>query len=254
MTESEVTILSKRKRYIAAGRWISYIINLILLLLAVYYTANDKILQIQGRMVCFLITVLYGILSTTAIKIHFDNKIRRLYLTCTIEEVDEMTGIEFEQFLYYKFKKRGFKVKTTPVTGDYGADLVIRKKREIIVVQAKRYQRDVGIAAVQEVIGSIAYYQASKGMVITNSFFTPNAVNLARANDIILWKRKEVLHYLIYNDDLEDISTDNESSTAVDTVCPVCGRKLLQRKGKYGGFLGCSGYPKCSYTESVTSK
>lgn len=30
-----------------------------------------------------------------------------------------------------------------------------------------------------------------------------------------------------------------------DILCPTCGRKMLRREGKYGKFLGCSGYPKC---------
>ena len=30
-------------------------------------------------------------------------------------------------------------------------------------------------------------------------------------------------------------------------VCPKCGGKLLQRKGQYGDFLGCSNYPKCKF-------
>ena len=30
-----------------------------------------------------------------------------------------------------------------------------------------------------------------------------------------------------------------------DIVCPTCGRKMLLREGRYGRFLGCSGYPKC---------
>lgn len=31
-------------------------------------------------------------------------------------------------------------------------------------------------------------------------------------------------------------------------ICPVCGKRLVSRNGKYGAFLGCSGYPKCTYT------
>ena len=31
-------------------------------------------------------------------------------------------------------------------------------------------------------------------------------------------------------------------------ICPRCGGQLVQRKGKYGFFTGCSNYPKCRYT------
>ncbi|WP_099353870.1 DNA topoisomerase family protein [Fredinandcohnia onubensis] len=30
-------------------------------------------------------------------------------------------------------------------------------------------------------------------------------------------------------------------------MCPKCGSDLVERKGKYGTFLGCSNYPKCKF-------
>ena len=30
-------------------------------------------------------------------------------------------------------------------------------------------------------------------------------------------------------------------------ICPRCGGKLVEREGKYGKFLGCSNYPKCTF-------
>jgi len=30
-------------------------------------------------------------------------------------------------------------------------------------------------------------------------------------------------------------------------VCPKCGQSMVLRKGKYGEFLGCSGFPKCKF-------
>ncbi|MEQ6390627.1 NERD domain-containing protein [Bacillaceae bacterium S4-13-58] len=34
----------------------------------------------------------------------------------------------------------------------------------------------------------------------------------------------------------------------IGNTCPKCGKELVLRKGKYGDFYGCSGYPKCRYT------
>ena len=31
--------------------------------------------------------------------------------------------------------------------------------------------------------------------------------------------------------------------------CPKCGGNLVLRTGKYGKFIGCSNYPKCTYTK-----
>jgi len=37
----------------------------------------------------------------------------------------------------------------------------------------------------------------------------------------------------------------------VGRKCPECGKTLVKRKGPRGSFVGCSGYPKCRYTESA---
>ena len=33
-----------------------------------------------------------------------------------------------------------------------------------------------------------------------------------------------------------------------DEVCPVCGRNLVERDGRFGTFLGCPGFPECTFT------
>ena len=33
-------------------------------------------------------------------------------------------------------------------------------------------------------------------------------------------------------------------------ICPRCGGQLIERKGKYGTFMGCNNYPKCRYTNN----
>lgn len=33
--------------------------------------------------------------------------------------------------------------------------------------------------------------------------------------------------------------------------CPKCGGYLVQKKGQYGMFLGCSNYPRCRYTHNL---
>jgi ssDNA-binding Zn-finger/Zn-ribbon topoisomerase 1 len=34
-----------------------------------------------------------------------------------------------------------------------------------------------------------------------------------------------------------------------ETVFCSCGREMLRRKGKWGEFWGCSGYPLCTNTK-----
>ena len=35
-------------------------------------------------------------------------------------------------------------------------------------------------------------------------------------------------------------------------TCPKCKKELLVRRGRLGEFLGCSGYPKCKFTQNFT--
>ncbi|WP_286181151.1 restriction endonuclease [Bacillus sp. ISL-37] len=48
------------------------------------------------------------------------------------------------------FNRLGYKVKPTPASNNFGADLIIESPLRI-VIQAKRYKIKVGIKAVQEI-------------------------------------------------------------------------------------------------------
>jgi len=96
------------------------------------------------------------------------------------------TGYEFEHYLRNVFEKLGFEAQVTKASGDQGADLIIQKQGEITVVQAKYYTGSVGNKAVQEITGAINFYNAHKGMVVTNSYYTKSAIILAKANNIVL--------------------------------------------------------------------
>lgn len=42
-----------------------------------------------------------------------------------------------------------------------------------------------------------------------------------------------------------------EPSNEAVGICPQCGNQLIKRMGRYGEFIGCSGFPKCRFTKSV---
>ena len=45
-----------------------------------------------------------------------------------------------------------------------------------------------------------------------------------------------------------------QAATPTGKTCPQCGGALVQRKGKYGPFVGCSNYPKCRHVERTAPK
>lgn len=113
-----------------------------------------------------------------------------------IERIDRMTGEQFEIFMEDYFRKQGFKVTRTPLSGDYGIDLIIENDFSKIGVQAKRYSDKVSLSAVQEVIGGLRHYGLSSGMVVTNSTFQASAIQLAKDNNITLWNRDKLIEKL----------------------------------------------------------
>lgn len=122
-----------------------------------------------------------------------DNEVNIL----TIEDIDSMSGIEFEDAIAKIFKMMGYSVEFTPTTRDQGADIIAKGFGEIVVIQTKNYSGNIGNGAIQEVTAAIPYYKATRGMVITNSYFTTAAIELAKSNNIELWNKEALIKQLV---------------------------------------------------------
>jgi HJR/Mrr/RecB family endonuclease len=107
-------------------------------------------------------------------------------------ELDQLSGTEFEVFLAGLFRAQGYAAELTPLTGDYGADLILIKDGLRIAVQAKRYVGSVGVAAVQEALSGQAYYQCDTAWVVTTGAFTNNALELATKSGVKLIGRSDI--------------------------------------------------------------
>lgn len=46
--------------------------------------------------------------------------------------------------------------------------------------------------------------------------------------------------------------TSQQPQEEVNIQCPNCGKNLVQKMGKFGPFLACSGYPECKYIHQET--
>ena len=44
---------------------------------------------------------------------------------------------------------------------------------------------------------------------------------------------------------------DSEPSNEIVGTCPECENDFIKRSGRYGEFIGCSGFPKCRFTKSL---
>ena len=83
----------------------------------------------------------------------------------------------------------GYITNTTSKSGDQGIDIIAKKNGRTVGIQAKCYSNKVGNSAIQEAVAGKNIYNCDTVMVITNNYFTKSAVELARANEVILWDR-----------------------------------------------------------------
>ena len=111
----------------------------------------------------------------------------------SIVDIDLMSGIEFEDFLCNYFKNHGYECSMTKASGDQGVDLIAKRDGTVVAIQAKCYSGTVGNHAIMEAVAGSRFYNANQCMVITNSTFTKTAIELARANNVILWDRKTLI-------------------------------------------------------------
>src|SRR5699024_8040832 len=115
-----------------------------------------------------------------------------------IKDIDRMSGYEFEEYLKVLFKALGYRPMVTKKSGDYGADVILKGANKI-VIQAKRYgyKNNVSMDAVREVFAAKSYYQADEAWVITNSYFTKQAKELAIACDIKILNRYKLEKFIV---------------------------------------------------------
>ena len=111
-----------------------------------------------------------------------------------IDDLNEMNGYEFENFIASLFSQMGYKTTVTKKSGDQGVDILAEKNGVITAIQAKCYNQPVGNKAVQEIVAGIKYYGAKRGIVATNNTFTSSAKRLAKANGIALWDGETILY------------------------------------------------------------
>ena len=107
----------------------------------------------------------------------------------SISDVDEMDGIDFEQFVAKLFAAMGYSTELTQQSCDQGADVIAARLNERVAIQAKRYSGTVSNSAIQEVVAAKRVYDCTHAMVITNSEFSPSAIKLAQANGVELVDR-----------------------------------------------------------------
>jgi hypothetical protein len=119
----------------------------------------------------------------------------------SIDDLDCMDPIQFENWALDRLRRRGFRSSRTPRSGDAGADgvLIHEVTKERVIVQCKHRQADAicDHAAVEDLLKArAAYCGADQLIAITNaSGFTTQAQQQAFENGIRLVSRRDIMNW-----------------------------------------------------------
>ena len=106
------------------------------------------------------------------------------------------------------------------------------------------------------------FYPTDMGILTTDKLqeFFSNIINVEYTRDMeedldkiadgeMIWDKVLTNFYGDFETLVEKAFKDMEKEKAKETgeMCPLCGKPLVIRKGKYGEFTACSNYPECKY-------
>jgi Restriction endonuclease len=95
-------------------------------------------------------------------------------------------GLAFEHECEDLLHDAEYVVQRTPLSGDFGVDLLARKNGLTYAIQCKCYGIPVGVSAVQEAAAGRSHYMADCAVVVADSGFTNQARRLAESNAVLL--------------------------------------------------------------------
>jgi restriction system protein len=140
-----------------------------------YYTAHCQFLP-DGR--------IHGLMDAEVI-------IRQRYLNIenSRDALLSLSSEEFEYLVGALYKKLGYKVVVTQRSRDGGVDVEATRSdpggQAVLLVQCKRYEDVVRVAAVRELMGVVSRRHANKGVIVATCGFTSPARNEASLTPMI---------------------------------------------------------------------
>lgn len=108
-------------------------------------------------------------------------------------DYDNLSGIEFEKYAAHVLSLNGFEnIKFTPASGDHGIDILAVKNDISYAIQCKCYSSNIGNSAIQQAHTGKSIYHKDVAVVLTNQYFTPQAISEANTLNVKLWDRNKL--------------------------------------------------------------
>lgn len=100
-----------------------------------------------------------------------------------------------------------------------------------------------------ETKGIVIYSNQLKDIIYSYTTPTINSLDIQKLTEKLSHSRlvtKEIKKE--HKQKISQIIT-NKNTMIYNGICPRCGGQLIERKGRYGNFIGCSNYPQCKFTK-----
>ena len=105
-------------------------------------------------------------------------------------------GFEFERYIADLIIYNGYNnVEVTKASHDYGVDVIWYARGMKLGIQCKKYNTEVGVQAIHEVIYGCKHYGCNVSIVASggDSGFSNEAIELANQNNVLLWDKNFLL-------------------------------------------------------------
>lgn len=158
----------------------------------------------------FAIIFTFYLIKSIAYIIYESNLKKVNSLKIDFSKMDAMTGLQFEKFISKLLEEENFSnIEVTKSSGDYGADIIALKDNIKYAIQCKRYSKKISAKPIGEVLRGMKKYHCDRGIIITNNFFTKQAIEEAKICNIELWDRNTIQSILKRNNILEILNENN---------------------------------------------
>jgi restriction system protein len=148
-----------------------------------------------------------------------------------LEQVDALSWREFEELVQKLYEGVGYECRYVGGKRDHGADIIARKRNEVLAIQVKHRcdgRRWIGERAVQAVVTALPLYKCTRGVVVTNSTYAPGVKRVASAHKVALRDRDWL-------------------SRELSSYCVLCGARVsprvrnwcVDRPNEFGGNVYC---------------
>lgn len=182
---------------------------------------------------------------------HLFDEHPKLITAWTLEGLRELEWKRFELLCAKYYEAVGFKSETIRCGADGGIDVKLYRNdptKPLAIVQCKAWNSaPVGVKDVRELLGVMAHEKVARGVFITTSTYTKDALSFGARNPIQLLDGEGFVRKILdlpkeRQDELLKFAFEGDYRTP---TCASCGIRMVKREGKRGAFWGCLNYPKC---------